>query len=76
MSVMHAEGDCIIDLVCVSRLVPKDSDQCNIVHFISTLSHSNFQFPFSRQGARVPWHASWPTNTARQGGENVHALTL
>ena len=31
-------------------------------------------FSFFQQGARTPWRASWPTKTARQGGENVPAI--
>ena len=41
------------------------------------VSHSvskslNLMIPL--QGARTPWRASWPTKTARQGGENVPAI--
>ena len=37
-------------------------------------SHRNSVELFLQQGARTPWRASWPTKTARQGGENVPAI--
>ena len=37
-------------------------------------SHRDSVELFLQQGARTPWRASWPTKTARQGGENVPAI--
>ena len=54
--------------------LPSGRRVCVCVCVCAPCSHRDSVELFLQQGARTPWRASWPTKTARQGGENVPAI--